>query len=309
MRVVSLVPFATEIIDYCGAAGRLVGISHRCERPKGAADAVDLTLSPGSGLRYRDDDERRLCAGLTADLLDIEKFLDAAPDAVIAQVRDADTEEFIAWAQGYLEKRVCRRVVIVDVSIDSLAALYFEIEEIGGRVGRAAEARGLTARIKAQLMEWADSFFDRTRGRKVVILSSLSPLRVPAGWFPDLMRLFSAQFFTRDPRRLTATLGWDEIVAFRPEVIVVAPDGCSVAESVKTIKALQEMNHWEDLPAVKRGDVIFAEGRALYSPGPRFLEGAAVLVSALGSLESGYITKRDEYFKLRFVELHRHKFL
>jgi ABC-type Fe3+-hydroxamate transport system substrate-binding protein len=78
---------------------------------------------------------------------------------------------------------------------------------------------------------------------------------------------------------------------------------------VKTLKTLQEMNHWEDIPAVKRGDVVFAEGVALYSPGPRFLDGAAVLVSVLAGLESGYITQRDEYFKLRFVELHRHKFL
>jgi iron complex transport system substrate-binding protein len=309
VRVVSLVPFATELIDHCGAAGRLVGISHRCERPKGATDAVDLTLSPGSSVRYRDDDERRLCAGLSPDLIDIERFLDTATDVVIAQVRDADCEGFIAWSQGYLEKRLGRRVVIVDASIGSLAALYFVIEEIGGRVGRAVEARGLAKRIKAQLMEWADSFFDRTRGRKVVILSSISPLRVPSGWFPDLMRLFSAQFFARDPRRLTVTLGWDEIVAYRPDALIVAPEGCSVAESVKTLKTLQEMNHWEDIPAVKRGDVVFAEGVALYSPGPRFLDGAAVLVSVLAGLESGYITQRDEYFKLRFVELHRHKFL
>ncbi len=309
MRLVSLAPFATEIIDYCGAAGRLVGISHRCERPQGAPDAVDLTMSPGSGIRYRDDEERRLCAGLTADVVDIEKLLNSSPDTVLASVRDSDPIGFVSWAQGYLEKRLGRRVAIVDVSIDSLASLYFVVEEIGSRVGRAAEARGLVGRIKAQLMEWADSFFDRTRGRKVVILSGISPLRAPSGYFADLVRLFSAQLFSRDPRRLTAVLGWDEIVAFRPEVIVVAPEGASLKESVKNFSALQGLAHWEELPAVKRGDVVFAEGGALYSPGPRFLQGAALLVSALGSLESGYITKRDEYFKLRFIELHRHKFL
>jgi iron complex transport system substrate-binding protein len=158
-------------------------------------------------------------------------------------------------------------------------------------------------------MEWADSFFDRSRGREVAVLSSVSPLRAAELWFSDFVKLFSGQLFVRDSKRLNVPLSWEEVVAFRPEVIVVAPEGEVVTESVKTLATLQGLAHWEDLPAVKRGDVVFADGASLYNPGPSFLKGAAVLVSAMASLESGYITKRDEYVKLRFVELHRHKFL
>ena len=82
-----------------------------------------------------------------------------------------------------------------------------------------------------------------------------------------------------------------------------------MGEGIRHLPTLQGLPNWEGLPAVKRGDVIFADGVSLYDAGPGFLRGAAVVVSALASLESGYITKRDEYVKLRFVELHRHKFL
>jgi hypothetical protein len=60
---------------------------------------------------------------------------------------------------------------------------------------------------------------------------------------------------------------------------------------------------------VKRGEVIFCAGIDLYRPGARFLKGAAILVSAIAGLDSGYITERDEYFKVRYLELHRHRFM
>jgi ABC-type Fe3+-hydroxamate transport system substrate-binding protein len=271
--------------------------------------AADLTLSPGSALQYRGEDERRLAAGLTEDVLDFEKVQGAHPDTIIAVVRDPNPGAFIPWAQECLSARLGRTVTIIDVSIASLDDLYRVVEEVGGVVGRGAEGRRLVSRFKAQLMEWADSFFDRTRGRKVVVLSGVSPLRVVDLWFSDFAKLFSAQLFVRDSSVVATSLSWGEIVAFRPEVVVVAPEGLTMTESVRHLPALQALPNWEDLPAVKRGDVIFADGVALYDAGPGFLQGAAVVVSALASLESGYITKRDEYLKLRFVELHRHKFL
>jgi ABC-type Fe3+-hydroxamate transport system substrate-binding protein len=271
--------------------------------------AVDLTLSSDSSLQYRGEDERRLAAGLTGDVLDFEKLKGAHPDTIIAVVRDPTPDAFIPWAQGYLSTMLGRTVTIIDVSTESLADVYRVAEEVGGVVGHAAEGRRLASRFKAQLMEWADSFFDRTRGRKVVILSGVTPLRVAARWFPDFAKLFSAQLFVRDPRIDATPLSWDEIVAFRPEVIVIAPEGSTMGEGIRHLPTLQGLPNWEGLPAVKRGDVIFADGVSLYDAGPGFLRGAAVVVSALASLESGYITKRDEYVKLRFVELHRHKFL
>jgi iron complex transport system substrate-binding protein len=92
-------------------------------------------------------------------------------------------------------------------------------------------------------------------------------------------------------------------------VIVVAPVGFNLSESVKTFSKVVTLPEWESLPAVKRGEVIFAAGDALYRPGPRLVKGAAVLISAIAGLDSGYITERDEYFKLRYLELHRHRFL
>ena len=98
-------------------------------------------------------------------------------------------------------------------------------------------------------------------------------------------------------------------MVFRPDVIIVAPCGATLEESLRSLKELEAAPEWEDIPAVKRGEVIFYEGVELYQPGPRFIKGVAVMVSAVAGLDSGYITKKDEFYRLRFVELHRHRFM
>jgi iron complex transport system substrate-binding protein len=187
--------------------------------------------------------------------------------------------------------------------------MYEAFEEIGVLVGKAREGRELANRIKAQLMVWGDSFYDRMKNKRVTVLSSVSPLRVAGRWVPDIIKTASAQPQMLAVNELDAPTTWAEVATFRPDVLVVAPEGASLQESVKTLPTLERVAQWSDLPAVKRGEVIFCEGTGLYRPGPKILTGAAVLFSAIAGLESGYITKRDEFFRLRFVELHRHRFL
>ena len=157
-------------------------------------------------------------------------------------------------------------------------------------------------------MDWSDSFYPRMKNKRVTVLSSVAPLRLAGKWVPDLVKSASGtsqHFVAGDGEKETS---WSEIAAFRPDVIIVAPDGYSLEESVKTLKYLERAKEWEGLPAVKRGEVVFCDGLGLYRPGPKLLSGAAVLISAIAGLESGYITKRDEFFRLRWVELHRHRF-
>jgi iron complex transport system substrate-binding protein len=309
VRIVSLEPFITDIIDFCGAATMLVGVSGACELSDASLVPSIVSASPDNAPKYTSADDQRISRGLAGRPVDVKKIVSSKPDLILTHITDAERATFIPFAEEYFEAWVGRRVVVQDVSIISLATMYEEIGIVGGRAGKSREARELAGRIKAQLMEWADSFFDRSRGKKVVLLSSVDPLRTETLWFPSFAKLFSCELFTREPKRRDTQLQWSEIRDFRPDAIVVAPPEGGVPSSVRSLGTLEALEGWDALPAVKRGDVFFCDGKDLYRPGPRFLKGAAIFVSALAGLESGYITQRDEFFKLRFLELHRHRFL
>lgn len=309
MRIVALEPFAQDILGRFGAELELVGISHRADLPSENSQAVVVTRQRHHNQFY-DDNEASGCAeGLTRDFLDFRQLKALSPDVVLADIRSEDTEVFIAWAENYLSRELGREVSIQDIRVNGLDDVYRVIEELGALVGNRIDARVLVNAIKAQLMQWADSFFDRCRGKQVAVLSKVDPIVIEGRWFPDLIRLFGGRSVERAPGQRHIPLTWSDIVAARVDVIIVAPENDSIADSVKALPKLQGLPNWEDLPAVKRGEVIFAPGNDLYRPGPRFLKGAAILVSAVAGLDSGYITEREEYLRVRYLELHRHRFL
>jgi iron complex transport system substrate-binding protein len=186
--------------------------------------------------------------------------------------------------------------------------LYGTIEKIGEVSGKAPLAREMCNRLKAQIMDWCDAFYDRMKNKRVTVLSSVTPLRLAGMWIPDLVKGASCipqyNAVGGGPKEVT----WKEIQEFRPDVIVVAPEGFDLEESVKTLRFLERCPTWESVPAVKRGEVVFCDGMGLYLPGPRMLSGVAQLISGIAGLESGYITDRDSFYRLRWVELHRHRF-
>lgn len=309
MRIVSLQPFATDLLNRFGVGWDLVGCMHLGDVPPNAPRAVVLTRPRQHPLKYLDDDAARLAEGLSPYPLDVGELKNLVPDVILADIRERDKAGFVTWAEAYLVREIGRRVIIKDISVDGLEAVYQVIEELGAFVGNRVDARRVASKIKAQLMSWADSFFDRCRGKHVLVLSEVDPLVVEGRWFPDFIRMFGAKPFERQQDALEAPCTWQEVVQARVDVIVVAPENRSISQSVTLLPILQAVPGWDEIPAVKRGEVVFAPGTDLYRPGPRFLKGAAILVSALAGLESGYITERDEYFKVRYLELHRHRFL
>jgi iron complex transport system substrate-binding protein len=309
VRIVSLQPFATDILSRFGVGWDLVGVTHLGEPPPNATQAVVLTKPLQQQVRYLDDDAKQLALGLSRYPLDVGQLKALVPDVVLADVQAQEKPEFMAWAEEYLTREVGRRVKVCDISVESLDAVYRVIEDLGGLVGNRVDARKLASNIKAQLMLWADSFFDRCRGKQVVVISNVDPMKIEGRWFPDLIRLFGGQALEKGPEPQKTELTWHDITTSRVDAIVVALENGALAQSVKALPLLQALPGWEDIPGVKRGEVVFAAGTDLYRPGPRFLKGAAILVSAMAGFDSGYITERDTYFKVRYLELHRHRFL
>lgn len=314
MRIVTLQPYLTDTVASLGLAGELVGCTHLCSIPYGAPNPVRVTSvsgTSGAGLPVAklSPDDTRLVAELTSWPVELDSLYAAKPDLILTQCKAGDRVAFTSWAEEALSKTLGRRVRLYCAEVKTLQGMYDTFEEIAVCAGRGREGRELAQRIKSQLLDWGDNFYERMKNKRVTVLSSLNPLTVASGWIPSVVELASAQPQMVVPGEPDKGTTWREVVEFKPDVIVVAPRGASLEESVRALKALERVPEWESIPAVKRGEVIFCDGVRLYSPGPKFLQGAGILFSAIAGLESGYITKRDEFYRLRFLELHRHRFL
>lgn len=307
MQIVSLNPAFTDILCGLDDGSKLLGVTHICA-PFGKECHPTVVTSHKRG-RAPNHDLEHLLLGLSQFPPDWSALDKIRPSCILTTVVADNPEEFTKGAEEYLGRLWSHPVRIISLEILTLEGLLDAYATLGAVLGKGALGRDRAQRLKSQLLDWGRNLYERLRNKKVVVVSGVSPFEVAGCWVPDIVKLVSARPFMPDLRKISGVSSWDDLVAFAPDVILVAPLGKSLEESVRTLRVLEDLPGWDSVPAVKRGEVVFSDGARLYRTGPALVEGAGILVSAIAGLDSGYITKRDEFHRLRFVELHRHRFM
>jgi iron complex transport system substrate-binding protein len=117
---------------------------------------------------------------------------------------------------------------------------------------------------------------------RVVLLEWLDPPFSCGHWSPELVRLAGGDEVIGRAGRPSRTLAWEEVVAARPDVLVVACCGFSLQRTLVDVPGLTARPGWADLPAVGAGRVYVTDGNAYFSrPGPRLVDSLEILAHAL----------------------------
>jgi iron complex transport system substrate-binding protein len=281
MRIVSLNPFLTETVVSLGLGKSLVAVSPGCSRPE---DNQECQVVP-----------------FDADVLRL-KGLD--PDVVLVK-----GSEGLPKLEERLSNLAGHQVLVRAFDPARLDQIYEMYEGLGRTLGVAQKGVEVSQRTKAQIMDWCDNFYDRMRNKKVTFLSAINPFRLAGLWIPDMIEMASCLSQHAKPGEPAREVSWEEIKTYRPDVMIIAPQGFGLKQSMQTFKMFESIPDWESFPATKRGAVFFCDGiEHFYSASPNsVMNSASILVSALAGLDSGYISKRDSFQRLRWIELQRHK--
>jgi iron complex transport system substrate-binding protein len=312
MRIVSLEPFLTDLIGVYGLDDALVGISHGCTGGERVSSLPRLTRArPSAAGRSKLVKSYQLESSICSGELILDAIIRVSPDLILTSV-PAEAEvvpRILANAAEDLAGMVGHEVRILCYNPTRLDEIYAVYERLGKDLGAGERGLGLAQRQKAQFMDWADSFYERMKNKRVTFLSGVEPLMLAGLWIPDMIRLASGVSQMRSPGQPAEAVEWGEIVQFRPDVLVVAPEGVALSESCRKFRCFEKLPDWEQLPAAKRGEVFFSDGLThFYRPGPGLVESMAILLSAMAGFESGYITPRESFYKLRWLEVQRHRF-
>ncbi|MBN8548197.1 MAG: ABC transporter substrate-binding protein [Deltaproteobacteria bacterium] len=302
MRIVSLEPALTETLCYFGLEASLVGVSHRCDYPEAALKLPRVTSA-------RSGSDGTLRSSLSEDLVDVGALVALRPDVIVTRIEDAlGTDTNVRRAREMVAAQIGSEVRLYSYAPTTLEQVYASFEQLGKDLKVPGPGHDVSQKLKAEFMNWGDNFYERMKNKRVTFLAGVDPFVLAGYWIPDMIHLASATSQVRMGGEDSLVVQWKDIADFKPDVIVVAPIGQTLKESMKNFFKLEKMPGWEDLPAVKRGEVIFCDGRDhFYRASPRLRESMAIMVSAIAGLESGYITVRDSFHRLRWMEMQRHK--
>jgi iron complex transport system substrate-binding protein len=285
VRIVSLLPSATEIVCEIGLADRLVGVSHECDHPAAVRSLPKLTRSlldadaPSGAIdaavrgRIR---ERQPLYALDADLLERLR-----PDLVVTQALC----DVCAVAEADVAAAACRlpgapRVVNLEpTSLDGVLDALLTVARAAGveEAGAAARAR-LAARIDAV----AERSRRVPRRPRVMVLEWIDPPFTAGHWSPEIVALAGGDEVLGAAGEKSRVCAWEEVVAADPEVLVVALCGFDAARSRLDLPILAGLPGFDDLACVRGGAVWLVDGNAFFSrPGPRLVDALEILAHAL----------------------------
>lgn len=287
MRIVSLLPSATEILFAIGAGDELAGVTHECDFPSEALGLPKLTSSalPNAANAGEIDRHvrRSLHAGSSLYHLDAELLQKLAPDLIVTQelcAVCAVSYEIVDRAAKRL--RVDPRIVSLEPSSieDVLATIVF----LGDVTGRRDGARRVAETMRVDFAALRQRT-DRAVRPRVLVLEWTDPPMSGGHWTPELVEYAGGTPILAHPHANSQTLEWDAIERADPDAVVVAPCGFDLDKTRAATADLDDVAQWQRLRARCEGRVFLMDGNAYVNrPGPRLLDSARVMAELLGHL-------------------------
>jgi iron complex transport system substrate-binding protein len=282
--VVSLLPSATEMVHFAGAAESLVGVTHECDHPPGVERLPKLTSSridpTLSGAEIDAEVNRLVTDDESIYALDVDLLESLDPDLVITQglcdvcaVSTSLVEEAISGLRSRPELLVLNPTSLEDVLGDSV--------RIGDALGRGERARREVSLLQKRL-DGVERSVAGLRRPRVGCIEWLDPPFSAGHWVPEMVRLAGGRELFAGPGERSVRLDWQTVFDAAPEVLVLMPCGFDAARAAEEAEALPNLPGWSDLPAARDGRVWAVDANSFFSrPAPRLVEGVEILARIL----------------------------
>ena len=280
MRIVSLVPSATEMLFALGLGGDVIAVTHECDYPEAARELPRVTRDVlPSGLTSAQIDaavKERTLAGESIYELDVEALRNLRPDLIVTQALCS------VCAVSYDDVRQIAEEIETHPRVISL-----DPHTIGEVMGDARTLAEATDRKDAavDLVRDASARIDRIRlavrgarrRPRVVALEWLDPPFAAGHWTPQLIEYAGGEDVLGFPGEHSEERSWEEVRLSGPDIVIVMPCGFDAELAYREAEM-----HRGQLAALGAGEVVAVDAASYFSrPGPRIIDGLELMAHIL----------------------------
>ena len=281
MRIVSLLPSATEILFALGLDREIVGVSHECDFPLRARTKLVVIhsrmphdASPAEIDRLVSEYVHR---GESLYAVDAEVLEALAPDLIITQdlchVCAASPDD-LATALARFE----RRPEVLCLNPQDLGDVWRDILWVGEEACRGPQAEALVKQIGARLGALEQQLPQSVDRPRVAFLEWLQPFYVGGHWVPEMIHRAGGEDVFGRARTPSFRIAIEDVINAAPEIMLIGPCGYNAQQARDEYKSMSFPEPWHAIPAVRNGRVYALEANSYFSrPGQRLITGIEAL--------------------------------
>lgn len=285
MRIVSLLPSATEIVCELGLGDRLVGVTHECDWPPFVRDLPKVTSTAiPQDCSSREIDtlvRERLKSEKALYSLNLDELRQLGPDLIITQALC----DVCAVAESEVQAAACvlpGQPKVVNLEPMTLHEVFESMLLVGRAAGFVEQAEAAVSRLQARVRAVEERTAAIENRPRVVFLEWIDPPFCAGHWTPQLVRIAGGTEAIGQEGTPSRTVAWSEILQADPDVLVIACCGFDVPRIMEDMPILARQAGFRELKSCRDGRIYLIDGSAYFNrPGPRLVDSLEILANAL----------------------------
>lgn len=284
LRVVSLIPSATEIVAALGLTGCLVGRSHECDYPSAVSQLPICTaanLDPqGTSREIHDRVTELLQSALSIYRINLVTLERLRPTHILTQAQCEVCAVSLSEVEMAVAELTQSNPRVISLQPKVLGDVWADILHVAGVLG--VDGKPVVERLQTRVETCRQSLQFLAARPKVACIEWTEPLMVAGNWVPELVTLAGGENLLGAIGQHSAWLESRALLEAQPDVIVFMPCGFDLNQTRQAAVEFSDRPQWQELKAVQTNRVYITDGNQYFNrPGPRLVDSLEILAEIL----------------------------
>ena len=305
MRIISLIPSATEIICALGEEENLVGRSHECDYPKSIQNLPMCTKLKfdvsGSSLDIEKSVNSFLIDSSSIYHIKEDLIKKIRPDIIFTQSQCNICAVSLEEVQAIFKGRKGIKPEIITLKPQTMEDIWKDINMVAESLGIPKKGLRLNRTIKKEIDLLESAKEDKKQKPTIACVEWIEPLMFAGNWVPEMVEIAGGNDIFGSTGVHSSWNTFENLLRSDPDKIIIMPCGYSIEKTKKEMIALKNTSNWTNLKAYKNNNIFIVDGNQYFNrPGPRILDSIKILKEIISNEKHLFGYKNKAWEKLHY---------
>jgi len=301
MKIVTLIPSATEIVAFLGQKKSIVGRSHECDFPRDLSKIIKLTEPKinveGTSGEIHKQIEVILEKSLSVYKVHVDELKKLNPDFIVTQSHCEVCAVSFSEVESITNKHLGKNTKIISLQPNKLQEVFDDIKRVAKSLGVENDHNNkLINNLQVRLNDIKKKS-QKLKKPKVLCVEWIDPLMAAGNWIPEMTKIAGGEDILGKIGIDSHWIKFEDIESQDPDFIVFIPCGFNLNKTNDEVKKfLNKNNNFKKLKAFKNKNLYVTDGNQYFNrPGPRLIDSVEILAEIFHSDIFNFGHKNNEW--------------